>query len=550
MPVAIYGIYLAYAPAVNLRSQGLGRYLASFLKAASRRSDVRFVLACPSWSKDDLLKLCEAEGIRSEAFDILTPPTRPMLLRTYQWVLKYRRRPSRRRRIADWAATIRLACERHRLSIERHLATARSVAELTPWLVYAAALIIVSLPILIIVIATRLFTGAFLDARRRLFEASATRRHLARLRRLTTHPQQDALVLRLYRFMEESETSILTDKINALTNVEAWYSPTAFWPSFNRIEAPHLMCVPDVVLTDFPVGFSRVGGTRFLMNFKAVETAIEQGEHFIAYSDDVKWNTLVQRYGVDPDRIDVVHHAVNDLRRSVDITGFADNHATSRRYAQTLFTTALQKATNIEYAAAFANHSVRFLFFPSQFRPSKNLPNLLLAYDHLLRRRYLGHKLILTGNPKEMPEIGALIRRHDLERDVLCLPGLTVPELAACYRLADVAVNPSLSEGGCPFTFGEAISVGTPVVMARIPVTEEVITDPRLQNMMLFDPYRWRDMADRIEWAVQNREVLKSAQIEAYNRISSRSWDDVVADHIAILRRISAPDSQPTVSRP
>ena len=139
-----------------------------------------------------------------------------------------------------------------------------------------------------------------------------------------------------------------------------------------------------------------------------------------------------------------------------------------------------------------------------------------------------------------MPEIGDFIRENNLANDVLCLPGLTVPELAACYKLADLAVNPSLSEGGCPFTFGEALSVGTPVVMARIAVTEEVITDPDLQAMMLFDPYVGQDMADRIEWALKNREKLRSVQMEAFKSMSLRTWDAVVADHVRILDRISA----------
>ena len=347
-------------------------------------------------------------------------------------------------------------------------------------------------------------------------------------------------MLRLYRFMEQHETDVLTAKINRLMQVEAWYSPTAFWPSFNKIKAPHVMCVPDVVLKDFPVGFSNVGGDRFLESFKMVEKAIEGSSRFITYSNDIKWSTLVDQYGINPDCIDVVPHAVNDLHALVDVTGFADNETTGRRYAESLFSAALGKATNADYAGSFANRSAKFLFYPSQFRPSKNILSLLNAYYHLLKERYIGHKLILTGNPKDMPEIDDFIRNHNLANDVLCLHGLTVPELAACYQLADLAINPSLSEGGCPFTFSEALSVGTPVVMARIAVTEEVITDPELQGMMLFDPYIWQDIADRIEWAIQNRDKLRSAQMDAFKSISQRTWNDVVADHIKILDRISA----------
>jgi glycosyltransferase involved in cell wall biosynthesis len=348
------------------------------------------------------------------------------------------------------------------------------------------------------------------------------------------------LTLRLYRFMEQHETETLVDRINRLSHVDAWFSPTAFWPSFNGIKAPRVMCVPDVVLKDFPVGFSLVGGQRFLENFQMVEKAIRGGTRFITYSNWIKWDTLVDRYSIHADRIDVVPHASNDLRSLVEVTGFADNEVTSRRYAEALFSAALQKATNIEYASTFANRSTKFLFYPSQFRPSKNVLCLLRAYSHLLKERYFAHKLILTGHPRDMSEIARFIADHNLTNDVLCLYGLTVSELAACYKLADLAVNPSLSEGGCPFTFCEALSVGTPVVMARIAVTEEVITDPDLQSLMLFDPYVWQEMADRIAWALQNRDELLSAQMKAFHLISERTWDDVVADYIGIFDRISA----------
>src|SRR6185503_1072578 len=96
------------------------------------------------------------------------------------------------------------------------------------------------------------------------------------------------------------------------------------------------------------------------------------------------------------------------------------------------------------------------------------------AYEYLLRKRFIGHKLILTGHADRYPPVQQFIVKHALEKDVLCVPGLNIEELAALYKLADLAVNPSFSEGGCPFTFAEALSVGTPVVMAKIAVTEEV----------------------------------------------------------------------------
>jgi glycosyltransferase involved in cell wall biosynthesis len=121
------------------------------------------------------------------------------------------------------------------------------------------------------------------------------------------------------------------------------------------------------------------------------------------------------------------------------------------------------------------------------------------------------------------------------------LTGLSTQELAAFYRMAALAVNPSLFEGGLPFTFSESLSVGTPIVMARIPVTVDAIHDSELRERMLFDPYDWKDIAARIEWALGNRDELARRQSAYFeSEIATRSWDDVLGDYVEILRRIGA----------
>jgi glycosyltransferase involved in cell wall biosynthesis len=299
------------------------------------------------------------------------------------------------------------------------------------------------------------------------------------------------------------------------------------------------MCVPDVVLNDFPTGFSVIGGSAVEKSFAKLESAIEHGEYFVTYSERVKWDTLVRRYGADPESVFVIRHGANRLDDLVRVTGFPDNAAATDRLCRRLLATALQKDVHRAYEGVRVSTGIRFIFYASQFRPNKNIISLLRAYDYLLRRRFVGHKLILTGIPIEHDEVSTFIAEKNLQQDVLCLHNLNEQELAACYHLADLAVNPSLSEGGCPFTFTEAMSVGTPVVMARIPVTEEVITDPNLQAAMLFDPFDWRDMAARIEYGLLNRDKLRVLEQPFYEQLARRSWGNVVDDYVAILGRIS-----------
>ena len=135
-----------------------------------------------------------------------------------------------------------------------------------------------------------------------------------------------------------------------------------------------------------------------------------------------------------------------------------------------------------------------------------------------------------------------------LRDDVLFLVRLTDAQLATCYWQADLAVNPSLSEGACPFTLTEALSVGTPVVMGRLTVTEELIVEPHLRETMLFDPYDWRDMAQVIAWGIANRVELLALQQPLYDRLSRRSWQVASEDSIRVFEAAASGSPHPTAT--
>jgi len=544
MSMKHYGIYLAYAPTVDMRDQGLGRHLAMFLKGAEELTDIRFTIVCPSWTKETLEALFESEQVSSEHCKIVSPDGKPYALRVFEAIKKYRARPVRKGWITRLAEYTAQKAEHFWSQLSARAVAVHDAATLVRFVSTVVALIVLLAPLLVLALplVALVYTGYLV--RRMSYRLKRIVRAnfqwlFAKTSAVLASPHQHGWVLRLFEEMQKQEMRRMQANIAALTDVRAWYCPTAFWPSFHEIKAPRLMCVPDVVLTDFPVGFSAVGGDRFLSTFDEVGLSIRKGEHYVTYSDSVKWNTLVDRYAVSAANVTVIPHAPNTLNRYVEVTGFPDVEATSRHYCQTLLRGAFQRSTNPGYTSTFLNGDLKFLFYASQLRPNKNVLTLLRAYESLLRKRYLGHKLILTGYPADMPEIGRFVIDHRLENDVIFLHGLSVSELAACYCLADVAVNPTLSEGGCPFTFTEALSVNTPVVMARIPVTMEVLTDPYLDGVMFFDPYNWKDMAERIEWAVLNREVLLERQKLVYERLVQRTWQQVVGEHVAILDKIS-----------
>jgi glycosyltransferase involved in cell wall biosynthesis len=542
MSVRSYGIYLCYPPEVDLRAQGLGRQLAAFLLAAETRADVSFVIACPNWMRGALRRLCDDAGVDFQRLQILAPADSPILLQIYSAVGRIRRR--RRRRGLAWlsrpTAWLRRGLVRANTWAEARLAGTRSYLMFVMISLVSAA-IILALAVIrqLLAMGRDALLGMARTGTRLLtrFDGPV----LARVGTALRNIKGDPGILRLYRHMQTAEVRLLHELIAARPDIAAWYCPTAFWPHFNNIAAPRLMSVPDVVLAEYPIGFAVLGGARFEQTFHDVESAIRGSEHLVTYSEHVKRTTLVERYHVDPERIEVIPHGVNDLSALLSVPDMRDDGTTRvTAYCLTLFRSALHKAIGNGHAWAYGSGDVRYLFYASQLRPNKNALTLLRAYEWLLRRQVISHKLILTGNPRETPSVNEFIAEKGVENDVLFLHGLSERELAACYRLADLAVNPSLSEGGFPFTFAEAVSVGTPVVMARIPVTTEYLGSAPVAASMLFDPYDWRALADRIEWALANREVLYRAQREYFDEIvARRTWAHVVDDHIRALDRIS-----------
>jgi glycosyltransferase involved in cell wall biosynthesis len=403
----------------------------------------------------------------------------------------------------------------------------------------ALLLVVASLVLLPIVIVAAVGTLVFRLGRR--FAAALAR--MVRLQRLVQVAQQPSRkrgrplwFTDLYQAIERREVDALVDVANRQRHVRAWYAPTAFWPQWTKLERPHVICLPDIVLTDAPAGFAHQdAGGRFRQTLTRIEETIAGGTSFSTYSRHVADAILQQRFGVPPERITVIPHAPARLDQWVEVRGTPDDVTGTLEYARGLLGMALARATNPAYAVGFANTRVRFIFYASQFRPSKNIVSLLRVYERLLRRHYIPVKLILTGDPDSLPEIPEFIAEHRLEQDVLCLCNLTSQELAACYKLAELAVNPTLSEGGCPFTLTEALSVGTPVVMSRIAVTTEVVTDPELQRLMLFDPCDPAAMEERIVWALHHRDELLRVQLPLYRQLNQRTWDEVVDDHLVAL---------------
>ncbi|WP_430734898.1 glycosyltransferase [Halodesulfovibrio aestuarii] len=525
MSVKKYGVFIAYSAVVDLRREGLGRHLAAFVRGAAGRDDIRLVLAYPWWLQGALESLFEEEGISFSSFEALNTKKNPILLSCYNFLRRWKKR---RRKEEGRHSKLFDLFNRMRSKSLRGLVSARGI---TGFVCYGGACcLIFGLPALGYFVKNVLCGMKFFRKNRLL--------SFVKNKFFLSHEElkKDRLVSHLYSMMEEGELSKLVDLVNSRDDVQAWYCPTSFWPHFNNVQKPKLTCLPDVVLSDFPIKFAELN-SRFPISYDRVKTTLLGGEHFVTYSEYVKWHTLVGKFAHSPEKVHVIRHGASVLNEYLTVDAGENSLAATESFSRSLMLSALKKSP-LKYGREFQNPDVEFLFYASQFRPNKNIYTLLQAFRLLLRSHYRQIKLVLTGTTEALPELDELIRNLELENDVLCLHGLTTQELAACYNKAQLSVNPTLFEGGFPFTFTESLSVGTPVVMSRIPVVTECITDATLDNVMLFDPYDSVDMANRILWALDNREALFEMQEPLYKNMIQRSWKHVVTDHFEVLDQI------------
>ena len=198
-----------------------------------------------------------------------------------------------------------------------------------------------------------------------------------------------------------------------------------------------------------------------------------------------------------------------------------------------------------------------FLLYPANASEHKNHETLLLA---LARRRRRDVPLLLCGYGTEqiggaglveqahVNRMNRLIRDRGLVagRDFRSLGYVDDATATALLRQATALVMPTRAEGmGLPIH--EAIDAGVPVVASDIEVLREHY-DARSRAIRWIDPECPTEIAAALDDACDRAEELRATA--AKNQGCGRTWDDVAAATMAILREVIADDAQRSGQRP
>lgn len=538
------GIYLGYAPYIkpmSLKQEGLGRYLAFLVKGFSETGNT-ITIACPNWVNPLLEELFDEVDIDVANIELLNPSADSALLKMYyKWANRKPKQKIKRNRIKR----VMLSWTDLFVDILVH---SKNIAVLLLIFILCVVIGIVLLPFILVAGIVGVLLGIIRKLLAKLLGVEATYLDLKRIIKKIPY-LKDVFVSLRKRYsgsvIQEKIRRYSTDEIVRKANhmkesPEVWYSPSAFWGEFNELQGVRVICAPDIVTAEFPSKFSQ---GPFVETTKQVSDTIEKGNYFITYCNYLKESLLVDKFFKAKDDVAVIAHAQNDMYPFLNLEDyfkripFKEN--VSLYFAKNIVLPGiLTKSVNMENYLVendntnnFSFRDVEYLFYPSQIRGNKNILNLIKAYEYILRNKNIPIKLVLTCNLNHDKEVKDYIYDKCLQYDVLSFSSVTAQQLAALYMCATLVVNPTLYEGGFPFTFGEGMSVGTPSVMSNISQVKEVMAGYDLEEFM-FNPYDYLDIAKKIERGLQNREILLSKEEVIYNQLKKRTWKDVSEEYI------------------
>lgn len=271
---------------------------------------------------------------------------------------------------------------------------------------------------------------------------------------------------------------------------------------------PSLLTFWDMQHEFFPEFFDKLDIQRRRRNYQA---SAREAQRIIVSAGFTK-ECLIERYGIDAGKIDVIH------------TGYGPQY---------------RLITDTEALASFRNkYSLDrpFLYYPAATWPHKNHRTLLAAMKILKDSHRFDGQLLLTGIAMQSHGvILAEIDRLGLKDHVRVLGYLPVEELPYLYNLARLLVFPSLFEGfGIPLV--EAMACGCPVLCADATSLPEVAGDAG----ELFDPGSSEDLAAKI-WSLWHDDCrLQEMKQRGLERAGNFTWDETARRTLQVYRRMGA----------
>lgn len=271
-----------------------------------------------------------------------------------------------------------------------------------------------------------------------------------------------------------------------------------------RTRVPQCLVVHDLAFLHesdwFPTSirnYYRAHMPKFLKTVKSIATVSEKSR-----------GELIDRYRIDPERIEVVYSAAKSEFRILN------EHERS------------------EVKQRFTEGKEYFLY-TGAIHPRKNLIGLLKAFSLFKKRQQNGFKLVLAGRMAwHSGRFEELLSTYKYRSDVVLTGYVDLSTLVGLTGSAYALVYPSFYEGfGVPVL--EAMQAGVPVITSAGTSMEEIAGEAALYA----DPHDPASIADQMN-RLYIDEALRRRQIEAGMPVAARFHWEATADRVwnAVLK--------------
>lgn len=174
-----------------------------------------------------------------------------------------------------------------------------------------------------------------------------------------------------------------------------------------------------------------------------------------------------------------------------------------------------------------------YIFFVGTLEPRKNLANLILAYDTLVKKYGWKGQLVMAGKKGwYFAELFSLVKKLNLEKKVIFAGFTTDEEKFILMRGAKCFCMVSLYEGfGLPIL--EAMSVGTPVVTSNNSSLSEVAGE----SAILVDSRNVDNIAEGIQKVLADEVLAKKLVEGGLERVKLFDWEKAAGEVYNLIRK-------------
>jgi glycosyltransferase involved in cell wall biosynthesis len=269
---------------------------------------------------------------------------------------------------------------------------------------------------------------------------------------------------------------------------------------------PTVVTIHDISYEFFPEFFS--ARDRMLLS-TLVPFSARGASKIITASQSTK-RDIVERYGVDPERVVVTPYAADSQFRPLPDQG--DLRAVREVYGL----------------------GEEFILTVGNLQPRKNLPRLIEAFAQLIERRAIRHQLVIAGQAFwRGSEVSRQVEERHLHEHVVFTGYVPQEHLVLLYNAAALFVYPSLYEGfGLPPL--EAMACGTPVITSNRSSLPEVVGEAAL----LVEPHRTEDLAQAILDVLSSDTLQSELRAKGLERASSFSWETTAKRTLAVYEEV------------